>query len=821
MIELTRKQVVIDGTPRIVMAGEVHYFRVARDEWEQRLDLVVEAGLTAVASYIPWIYHELPDGTIDVTGATRPERDVAAFIDLCAARGLMFIARPGPFVMAELKNEGIPFRVYREHPEVVPVGWDGATTPSRTIDYLAPAFLDETRRWFEAILPVLVPRLAPNGGPVIMVQLDNEVGMLAWVTNSPDLTDDLLEHFGRWVVAKHAAAQPYPVTPGGDGWAEVVRSPSEDWAGPLRRDLGEFMRDRFADYVAALRTMAEELGVHGVPFAINIHGTEGGSGTPFPIGISQLVKTYSGIPGMVSGSDHYMGEATLTTMSDLYVINAYMDAVHDDDQPLTSLEFEAGSGDYGAGAEMQYDPSTVDLKTRLCLAQGNRVINYYLFAGGINPPLDEVVDDGNDRLSFTGERHGTAAPVGPEGQRGFAYEATAAVVHAVNANAPWLAVLDEEHDDVELGLVLDAYATEYHHPGSALMTDAVDDLSQHRGAGQRRALVRSLLLDGYRFGAVHLEERSPKPGSVLVLGAGRYLAADVQRRVVAHAEAGGRVLLLGPVPQLDLDGSPCHVLADALDLGHGDVVRDDGHYYPSVIAHGWAAPWPEMRVGWRQELRPNRGDVVLTDVYGTVCGVDVPLGDGRVVVFAAELPSNRELFGRALRALGARPGVTTSTPFPGVLTTTGASCDGQRALHLINISGAAMPTVVSVDGEALFGGEPLQVPPRSGHILPLGLDVAGVRLIGGTGEVAGVEEGAIRFRPLLGVGDGPGFVDIAPGTAVLPDDGYGVTPFADGTVRLTPHDAAAELVVRLDTASTLVEPNHAEPELVIEASPRA
>ena len=75
----------------------------------------------------------------------------------------------------------------------------------------------------------------------------------------------------------------------------------------------------------------------------------GGSGTPFPIGISQLVKTYAGIPGMVSGSDHYMGEATLTTMSDLYVINAFMDAVHDADQPLTSLEFEAGSGDYGAG----------------------------------------------------------------------------------------------------------------------------------------------------------------------------------------------------------------------------------------------------------------------------------------------------------------------------------------------------------------------------------------------------------------------------------------------------------------------------------------
>lgn len=821
MIELTAKQVVVDGTPRIVMAGEVHYFRVARDEWEQRLDLVVEAGLTAVASYIPWVYHELPDGTIDVEGRTRPERDVAAFIDLCAARGLMFIARPGPFVMAELKNEGIPFRVYREHPEVVPVGWDGATAPSRTVDYLAPAFLAETRRWFEAVLPIIAQRIEPNDGNVVMVQLDNEVGMLAWVTNAPDLTDHLLEHLGRWVTAKYDGAGPYPVTPGGEGWAEAVRSPSEEWAGPLRRDLGEFMRDRFAAYVLALREMAEDLGVRGVPFAVNIHGTEGGSGTPFPIGISQLVKTYSGIPGMVSGSDHYMGEATLSTMSDLYVINAFMDAVHDADQPLTSLEFEAGSGDYGAGAEMQYDPSTVELKTRLCVAQGNRLVNYYLFAGGINPPLDEVVDDGNDRLSFTGERHGTAAPVGPEGQRGFAFDATRRTIHAVNANEPWLAVMDEEHDDVELGLVLDAYATEYHHPGSALMTDAVDDLSQHRGAGQRRALARSLLLAGYRFGAVHLEERSPRAGSVLVLGTGRYLAEVVQQRVVAHAEAGGRVLLLGPVPQLDLDGTPCHVLADALDLGHGDVVRDDGHYYPSVVAHGWAAPWPEMRVGWRQELRPNRGDVVLTDVYGTVCGVDVPLGDGRVVVFAAELPSNRELFERALAALGAAPGVSTSTPFPGVITTTTASRDGHRALHLINISGAAMPTVVRVDGEELFGGEPLQVPPRSGWVLPLGLDVGGVRLISGTGEVARVEDGAITFRPLLKVGEGPGYVEIAPGTAVLPGEGYDVTPYADGTVRVIPDDGI-ELRVQIDTTSTLLEPTSPEePDLQIESSPRA
>ena len=76
MIETTRRQLRIDGEPCLVMSGEVHYFRVARAEWGQRLDLLVEAGCDTVASYIPWVFHELPDGSIDVTGETRPERDV-------------------------------------------------------------------------------------------------------------------------------------------------------------------------------------------------------------------------------------------------------------------------------------------------------------------------------------------------------------------------------------------------------------------------------------------------------------------------------------------------------------------------------------------------------------------------------------------------------------------------------------------------------------------------------------------------------------------------------------------------------------------------
>ena len=134
------------------------------------------------------------------------------------------------------------------------------------------------------------------------------------------------------------------------------------------------------------------------------------------------------------------------------------------------------------------------------------MINYYLLAGGINPHLDTPVGDGNDRISFTGERHGTAAPIGPLGQRGLTFAATAGVTHAAVANSRWLADQDEELDDLTAGFWPDAFMTEYHYPGSAIMTEIVDDLALHRGPGQRKALWRSMLLAGFRFSATNLQD---------------------------------------------------------------------------------------------------------------------------------------------------------------------------------------------------------------------------------------------------------------------------------------------------------------------------
>ncbi|MFI6386798.1 beta-galactosidase [Nonomuraea sp. NPDC050540] len=726
-IRLGRRRILIDGVPSLVMSGEVHYFRLAPHDWGDRLDRLAEAGCTAVATYMPWLVHELPDGSVDLTGRTGGHRDLTGFLDLAAERGLAVIARPGPFVMAELKNEGIPYRVYARHPQVRPVTWDGAPVPTGTLDYLAPAFLEEVDAWYAAIMPVLAERLAPRGGPVAAVQLDNEVGMLSWVSNSPDLTDGVLTDFAAWSGGAFGGLSP--------------RSPSGPGSPAFHHALGAYNRDRYARYLAFLRERAEAYGVRGVPYLVNIHGTGGGRGRTYPIGISQLYLAYRGQPQLTSGSDHYLGDLTVGNVADLYVGNAFMAAVHDADQPLTSLEFEAGTGDYGEDLALMVPPSALELKTRLCVAQGNRLINYYLFAGGVNPPLDVPAGDGNDRVAFTGERHGFAAPVDPEGRTGPAFAAIRSVLSAVRGAADLLADMDEEHDDVALGFVPDHYLTEYAYPGDAERRAIVADLERFRGMGSRDVVARALLLAGFSFPAVDLQEDFG-PGRVLVLGSATTLAAGVQRRLAAYILDGGRLLLAGMLPARDTDGAPCTILAEALGLSAGPPVEGSAGFFPSVRAEahteghteghaegrvggraeGGVGGRAEVRVGVLQHLIAPEAEVLVREaVSGAPVGVRVRAGSGQAIVLTCDYPCHLDFWTGLLALLGARPRHTHDAPVPGIVVTSTADADGQRLVHLLNVSPVDQSLVLSRDGEPLFGGRGIDLPARSGLMLPEGV----------------------------------------------------------------------------------------------------
>src|SRR5689334_21685831 len=742
MIELKHRQILIDGRPRTFLGGEIHYFRLDRADWADRIAKLKAAGGNLVASYVPWLMHEPVEGEIDLAGKTAPNLDLGAFIDLCRDNGLMFFARPGPFIMAEMKNEGLPYWLYTKHPEIIPVTWDGKPAPTRTVDYLAPGFLEEVRRWYKAVMGrVIAPRLQPNGGNIIAVQLDNEIGMLSWISNSPDLTDQVLVDFVAWLARRYDAATlktRYPFALDNPLIRDMaIRAPREEYAAELMRDLGHYMRDRYARYAATLRAYAEECGVTGVPFVINIHGTDRGRGFTFPVGISQLYEAYTQAPGYVAGSDHYLGDLSMTNFQDLYLMNAFMAAVNTPDQPLTSVEFEAGSGDYGENYGGRIDPSAVDFKVRMCLAQGNRLINYYLFTGGINAVLPQLVHDGNDRIAFTGERHGFGAPVNPEGVLNYTFPRLARVTSMAVALGDKLSVMEEERDGVAFAFIPDYYMTEYKYPESLQMNAIVTNIEANRGPDAWESVARAMLLAGYRFGAVDIQNKPLDPAGtpVLVLGSARYMDGDLQQKLVDYLTAGGAVLLYGEVPLFDMEAHPCTLLAGALGLTPAGAREGATFYYLSLYSTGWAAPHAEIRTHYAQVFESRRGEVILR-VIGTdeACGFDIPVGEGRAIVITAAYPADIPFFRTALEKLGATAGLRYDTPYYGVFLTSTASLDGERFLHILNLDAFDKTGQLTMDGRNLLEGHPLALRSREGIMLPLNIAVGDMRIVYSTAE---------------------------------------------------------------------------------------
>ncbi|OWA33328.1 glycosyl hydrolase [Saccharibacillus sp. O16] len=756
MIEIKSKQIRIDGKPMLLMCGEIHYYRLAREDWEDRIIKLKQAGCNAVGSYVPWLCHEPVEGQVDLDGSTRAELDLGAFIDLCAEHGLYFFVRPGPFIMAEMKNEGIPYWIYEKHPHLIPVGWDerAATTP--TLDYLAPDFLRETRIWYRRVMEIIKPRLLTNGGKIIAVQLDNEIGMLSWVSNSPDLTDGMLEDFADWLVGVYGEAgvqSRYPfASAASPEWRVHVRSPEESWSIALHRDLGYYMRGRFARYVRTLRDFAEENGVSGVPFVVNIHGTGAGRGFTFPIGISQLMETYNSEPGYVAGSDIYFGDLDMNSFQDLYLINAFMDAVQAEDQPLTSVEFNCGDGNFGETFSGRTDVSAADLKTRLCIAQGNRMLNYYLMAGGRNYRLDDVRGDGNDRIALTGERHGFAAPISPEGKLNYTFPRMAQGIQAMRVFEDKVAEMNEERDPVSFAFVPDYYMTEYRYPGSALMANLHRNLESARSHGAWEIVARAMLLAGYRFGATDIQNRPLNPESVpvLVLPCAKYLHAHVQAKLVEYMLEGGSLLLYGEVPMFDMEGRDCTLLADALGAAHLGELTEADYPFLSVVAEGWAAPRSEVRASRAQLLRLSRGEALFRP-YGReeVCGFEAKVGSGCAVVLAMTYRCDIEWFRSILEHLGASAGLQHDFEDHGIwMTSTCSPKKGERFIHILNLDGYEKEFRIYDSGEVLFEGRSIVLGAREGLMLPIGVELPdGLgRILYSTAEVASIHGNKIVFR---------------------------------------------------------------------------
>ncbi|MFD9544777.1 beta-galactosidase family protein [Streptomyces sp. NPDC060022] len=146
----------LDGEPVRLLSGALHYFRVHEAQWDHRLSMLRAMGLNCVETYVPWNLHEPRPGEFRDVGA------LGRFLDAVGRAGLMAIVRPGPYICAEWENGGLPVWV---------TGRFGRRVRTRDAQYTAVV-----ERWFGELLPQVVRRQVTRGGPVIMVQAENEYG---------------------------------------------------------------------------------------------------------------------------------------------------------------------------------------------------------------------------------------------------------------------------------------------------------------------------------------------------------------------------------------------------------------------------------------------------------------------------------------------------------------------------------------------------------------------------------------------------------------------------------------------------------------------
>jgi beta-galactosidase len=156
--EIGERDFLLDGRPFQVISGALHYFRVHPDQWADRIRAARLLGLNTIETYVAWNFHAPTPDEFDLTG----RRDLGRFLDLVAAEGLHAIVRPGPYICAEWDGGGLPAWLFA----------DGAAGVRRH----DPAFLAAIGDYYAHVLPVVAQRQATRGGPVLMVQVENEYG---------------------------------------------------------------------------------------------------------------------------------------------------------------------------------------------------------------------------------------------------------------------------------------------------------------------------------------------------------------------------------------------------------------------------------------------------------------------------------------------------------------------------------------------------------------------------------------------------------------------------------------------------------------------
>jgi beta-galactosidase len=159
---LGKHDFLLDGKPFQIISGEMHPARIPREYWQQRIRMAKAMGCNTIAVYVFWNYLESSPGNFDLTTGNK---NIGAFVRLCQAEGLWVLLRPGPYVCGEWDWGGLP-------PYLLKI-------PDIKVRCRDPRYMSAVSRYVARVSREIVPLQCDHGGPILMVQLENEYGSYA------------------------------------------------------------------------------------------------------------------------------------------------------------------------------------------------------------------------------------------------------------------------------------------------------------------------------------------------------------------------------------------------------------------------------------------------------------------------------------------------------------------------------------------------------------------------------------------------------------------------------------------------------------------
>lgn len=613
----------LEDQKTFLLMGELHYFRMPKENWRKALEKLKACGCNAVAYYVPWFVHQPEEDVFDFNGRLHPQNDLHTWIKLTQELELIGFLRPGPYVYAETTDLGIPKWFSRKHPEARVQAWQNGVylEGSRIgcVSHQNPSFLVAVEKWLGAIAKEIAPYMAPDGN-VAMVQLCNEIpcddnddrnpinlgigredGLFPTYLRQRYGGVETLNSLYRTAFTTLETVEPHQLE-------------QADAALYADERLAYYYEFYYPLYFRRLKEMLEKQGIHAY-FVHNAYN---------PRAVSLHTENRRQNPWLEMGLDCYF---SLTGA--LGVVNGTYFCEYGAEYARRFLRSTPWVAEHECGFWNDFPKvygSELYLWNLWTLAAGYRGINMYLFAAGVNRP----------GMGFFGTAHDWQAPLTAQGEEEASYGYIRRSLE--DAKTHQALFMEENAYDMVLGVK--------DQPG--LIWKKTAKASSEAYFTLRQVGFMPRLCDFLR------EDLEEFPALMIV--SDETLEESVQQKLLCYVQEGGTLIVSGMLPTRTSAGESCACLAEGLGIlaepGSFEAKEQEKLIYEDI----------EYFVGVRvQPLTCMEEAVLARTPEGLPAVVKLAVGKGEALVLPFGLEnlfhSTGKLLEKLLALLGIHPQV--------------------------------------------------------------------------------------------------------------------------------------------------------------------